>query len=83
MEPYDLDVVSYQRLKALMEQLEQQPHIKDRLNDATISFEFIVGSCFPNILENIKAEIRNQYTIGYTQGLKEGKHKEEKENSVE
>ncbi len=71
--------VKYGKLRKMMKMLK-----KTNPNDDTdVSFEFIVGSCFPNILENIKAEIRNQYTIGYTQGLKEGKHKEEKENSVE
>ena len=36
-----------------------------------VSFEFLVGSCFPNALENIKEEMRRQYTLGYTEGLKE------------
>lgn len=36
-----------------------------------ISFEFLVGSCFPNALQNIKEEMRRQYTLGYTEGLKE------------
>ena len=35
-----------------------------------ISFEFLVGSCFPNALQNIKEEMRRQYTLGYTAGLK-------------
>lgn len=42
---------------------------EDKLNE--VSFEFIVGSCFPDALENIKTELRKQYTIGYTEGLKE------------
>lgn len=36
-----------------------------------VSFEFLVGSCFPKALENIKEEMRRQYTLGYTEGLKE------------
>ena len=36
-----------------------------------VSFEFLVGSCFPNAMNNIKEEMRRQYTLGYTTGLKE------------
>lgn len=36
-----------------------------------ITFEFLVGSCFPEIMNNIKEEMRRQYTLGYTAGLNE------------
>ena len=39
-----------------------------------VSFEFLVGSCFPNALQNIKEEMRRQYTLGYVEGQKEGKN---------
>ena len=42
-----------------------------------VSFEFIVGSLFPHVIDNIKEELRRQYTIGYTEGLKEGQTHEE------
>ena len=51
--------------------------IKDH-NIKEISFEFLVGSCFPNALQNIKEEMRRQYTLGYTAGLK-AQQKEEKQ----
>ena len=38
-----------------------------------ISFEFLIGSCFPHVLQNIKEEMRRQYTLGYVEGQKEGK----------
>ena len=38
-----------------------------------VSFEFLVGSCFPKALDNIKEEMRRQYTLGYVEGQKEGK----------
>ena len=41
-----------------------------------ISFEFLVGSCFPNALQNVKEEMRRQYTLGYTEGLKENEKQE-------
>ena len=48
--------------------------VKDH-NMKEISFEFLVGSCFPNALQNIKDEMKRQYTLGYAAGLKD---KEEK-----
>ena len=42
-------------------------------NMKELSFEFLVGSCFPQALENIKQEMRRQYTLGYVEGQKEGK----------
>ena len=43
-------------------------------NMKEVSFEFLVGSCFPKALENIKEEMRRQYTLGYVEGKKEGKN---------
>lgn len=47
-------------------------------NIKEISFEFLVGSCFPDALKNIKEEMRRQYTLGYTDGLKEKEWDDEK-----
>ena len=51
---------------------------KDKLTE--VSFEFLVGSCFPNALENVKAELRRQYTLGYTAGLKENQNEAQNHN---
>ena len=42
---------------------------KDKIKE--VSFEFLVGSCFPNALENVKVELRKQHALGYAEGLKE------------
>jgi tRNA U54 and U55 pseudouridine synthase Pus10 len=42
-----------------------------------VSFEYVVGSLFPNIIDNIKEEIRHQHALGYAEGLKEGQTNEE------
>lgn len=34
-----------------------------------VSFEFVIGSLFPKVYENIKEELRLQYTMGYAAGL--------------
>ena len=57
--------VSFGKLKKIMESLEKT-HMK---NDDLVSFEYIVGSCFPNVFENIKTEIRTAYTQGYMDGI--------------
>ena len=49
--------------------------IKDT-NMKEVSFEFLIGSCFPKALQNIKEEMRRQYTLGYTAGLKENEKQE-------
>lgn len=40
-----------------------------------VSFEFLVGSCFPNVLKNIKEEMRRQYTQGFVDGQKQKEDK--------
>lgn len=57
----------------------------DRINptdDTDVSFEYIVGSCFPDVLQNIKKAMHNQYTQGYVTGLREAK-KEQQENDTQ
>lgn len=44
--------------------------------DDEVSFEFIVGSLFPNVLNNIKEEMRRQHADGYARGLQARKEKE-------
>lgn len=36
-----------------------------------ISFDFIVGSCFPEIAKNITQELRRQHAAGYMEGLQD------------
>lgn len=38
-------------------------------NIEEVSFECLVGSCFPNVFDNIQKEIRHQYTQGFADGL--------------
>lgn len=42
-----------------------------------VSFVFIVGSCFPEIYDNIMEEIRAQYTAGYIAGREDRPMKSE------
>lgn len=55
--------VSYEKFKKIYKKTKE-------LGMKEISFEFLVGSCFPKALENIKEEMRRQYTLGYIAGQK-------------
>lgn len=66
-----LDKISFSRLESMVESIKKQPHLKDRLDEVEISFEYLVGSLFPSILTNVRDEINNAYTQGYLQGYKE------------
>lgn len=62
-----MDIVKLSRLKKIVECLEA--FYKDE-KDADVSFEFLIGSCFPNCYDNVQKEIRRQYTLGYLEGIK-------------
>lgn len=64
--------VSYEKFHKLHEKAKE-------LNMKELSFEFVVGSCFPNVFDNIKKELHIQYTNGYVAGLEEGKKINEEE----
>ena len=64
-------------LKVDAKKLHKIDKIVKDTNMKEVSFEFLVGSCFPKALQNIKEEMRRQYTLGYTKGLKEN----EKQNT--
>ena len=48
-----------------LDKIVKEKHIKE------VSFEFIVGSLFPDAFKNIKEEMRFQYTKGYADGQQE------------
>lgn len=63
-------------LKVDAKKLHKIDKIVKDTNMKEVSFEFLVGSCFPKALQNIKEEMRRQYTLGYTEGLKENEKQE-------
>ena len=78
-EPESYGKVKLSTVKAAIKQIEE--HYQDcpeRLEDVEITFEYLVGSFFPKIVENIQKEMNKQYTLGYLQRVNE-----EKENTEE
>ena len=61
--------VSYEKFRKICKKTKE-------LGMKEISFEFLVGSCFPKALENIKEEMRRQYTLGYAEGRKDKENEE-------
>ena len=64
--------VKYAQVKAALDQIAE--HYQDnpeRLDGVDISFEYLVGSFFPNIVKNIQSAMSQQYINGYIQGQKD------------
>lgn len=59
------------KITTKMETLTKVYKILKKNNIKEVSFEFLVGSCFPNVMDNIKEEMRRQYTMGYMEGQKD------------
>ena len=66
--------VKFERVKAALTQIEE--HYKDytpeEINNIDITFEYLVGSFFPTILENMDNALKRQHARGFSEGLQEG-----------
>ena len=66
--------VKFERVKAALAQIEE--HYKDcapeEINNIDITFEYLVGSFFPTILENMDNALKQQHAKGFAEGLQEG-----------
>lgn len=75
-----LDTVKLCRIKSAVASIEK--HFQDepeRLEDVEVSFEYIIGSFFPNIWNKIQDTLKEEHTKGFIEGFEAGK----KENSNE
>jgi hypothetical protein len=71
--PETYGTVKLAMVKAAIKQIEDHyAEHPERIDDIDITFEYLVGSFFPKILENMNIEFNKQYTKGYMQGLQEG-----------
>ncbi len=50
------------------EKFEALYKIAKRKGLKELTFEFVVGSCFPDIFNNVQEEMRRQFTMGYIAG---------------
>ena len=73
-EPKSYGYVKYTTIKNALKQIEEHyADCPERLEDLNLTFEYVVGSFFPKIVENIELKINEAYTNGYMQGYQEGK----------
>lgn len=59
-----IDTVKYSKAKKILDNIGEKFEDKD----VDISFEFIIGSFFPEILGNIKDTMAKEYIRGYNEG---------------
>lgn len=62
-----------ENLKVSVKKLTKICDMLKQTGQTEASFEYIVGSCFPNVMDNIKKYVHQQYTMGYVKGLEEAK----------
>lgn len=73
-EPKSYGSVKLTSVKAAIKQIEE--HYQDcpeRLEDVEVTFEYLVGSFFPKIIDNVNKKMNDTYMQGYIQGFNEGK----------
>ena len=52
--------------------------IKSVGKDGEVDLDFVLGSCCPNILNNVKDQMTDMYMKGYMDGMKDGNNSKEK-----
>jgi hypothetical protein len=73
-QPESYGSVKLSRVKAAIKQIEDHyQECPERLEDVEVTFEYLVGSFFPRIIDNINAKMNDTYIAGYMQGLEDGK----------
>lgn len=78
VEPKSYGAVKYKRVEAALKQIAQHyADTPERLEDVDITFEYLIGSFFPEIITNINAQMNQRYTEGYIQGFEDGRKKGE------
>ena len=71
--------ISVGRIERMINRLKKDNPLIDDWEKYMLSFEFICASLFPKIWDNVQATIRDNYMLGYIQGLEDSKN-EEKES---
>lgn len=76
--PETYGTVKLSRVKAAIAQVEEHyADCPERLEDVELTFEYLVGSFFPKIIDNIQRTMNDKYTAGYIQGLNDAKERNE------
>jgi hypothetical protein len=66
-----INKIPFSKLKKMVESIENHfVESPERLDEVELTFEYIIGSCFPDVFNNIKEALKEEHTKGYIEGIK-------------
>lgn len=70
-----LQPVKFTSLQHFIKKMEAQ-YTSEEQKELMIDFEFLVGSFYPHVWDNMMEALKKEHTLGYIEGLKEGQKNE-------
>ena len=64
-----LDKTKLSRVQKVLDNIRAANIIEE---DPDVTFEYLVGSCFPTIFQNVQSALNEEYTLGYMEGYQDG-----------
>lgn len=64
-----LDKTKLSRVQKVLDSIRAANVIEE---DPDVTFEYLVGSCFPTIFQNVQSALNEEHTLGYMEGYKDG-----------
>lgn len=64
-----LDKTKLSRVQKVLDSIRAANAIEE---DPDVTFEYLVGSCFPTIFQNVQSALNEEHTLGYMEGYKDG-----------
>ena len=72
-----LTPVKFTTLKKMVNQLEKK-YTPEQLEELELGFEFLIGSLFPLVYNNMQEALNKEHTLGYIEGLQEGRNENQR-----
>lgn len=63
-----LDKTKLSRVQKVLDSIRATNVIEE---DPDVTFEYLVGSCFPTIFQNVQSALNEEHTLGYMEGYKD------------
>ena len=64
-----LDKTKLSRVQKVLDNIRAANAIEE---DPDVTFEYLIGSCFPTIFQNVQSALNEEYTLGYMEGYQDG-----------
>ena len=71
-----LDKTKLSRVQKVLDNIRAANIIEE---DPDVTFEYLVGSCFPTIFQNVQSALNEEHTLGYMEGYQDGQKLTSKE----